>query len=194
MVTQNSSNMGQWDVTMSVHVVCLISSPGGILFSLDAQHTHICVVHNSSSKWSNSEEAELTCKFLILHVSFTNFKVLTRCCRFNPNLGCLSPFATDTDDLLVTLWMKLLMVHTKQRGNPHRFSADLLTPQYYHRWSLKFIAQHTVCVESATALGHYILIFSLYLHYSIIFHIKIFRRQQGTAVNMPHHISDTFKL
>ena len=126
VVTQNSANMGQWDVTLSVHVVCLISCPGGILVSLDALHTHICVVHNSSSKWSNSDEVELTGKFLILYVSFTTLKVFIGCCRFILNLGCLLPFATD--DLLVTVWIKLLMVHTKQRKNPHRFSADLLTP------------------------------------------------------------------
>jgi len=74
--------------------VCLISCPGGILVSLDAQHKHICVVHNSSSKWSNSDEAELTGKFLILYVSFTTLKVFIGCYRFIPNLGCLLPFAT----------------------------------------------------------------------------------------------------
>lgn len=160
--------MAQWDVTLSVHIVCLISCPGGILVSLDAQHTHICVVHNSASKWSNSEEAELTGKNLILYVSFTTLKVFIGCCRFIPNLGCLLPFATD--DLLVTVWMKLLMVHTKQRRNLHHFSAYLLTPQYYHRWSLKFTSPLTVCVESAIALGQYILIFSVHLpiHFTTI--------------------------
>jgi hypothetical protein len=79
-------------------------------------------------------------------------KVLIRCCRFILNLGCLSPFAADNP--LITLWMKLLMVHsvtTRWRRNIHHFSADLLTPQYYHRWSFKFTFPHTVCVESTAA-------------------------------------------
>ena len=161
MVTQNSANMGQWDITLSVHVVCLISCPGGILVSLDAQPTHICVVHNSASKWSNSDEAELN-RQISHHVCiFHHLESFHRMLQVHSKLWlplaiCNRWSASHSVD-------EMLMVHTKQRRNPHHFPADLLTPQYYHRWSLKFTSPHTVCLESAMALGHYILIFSLHL-------------------------------